>query len=179
MPRVKRGVTRHRRHTKILKAASGFRGTRNRLFRFANQIVMKSRAYQYRDRRTRKRDMRKLWIARINAASRMGGLSYSKFVAGLNAAGVSLDRKVLADLAVRDAAAFAHLVALAGGKPVAPELIQRAADQAIEAAEEMAQVLELPAPEETEEAQETAELPELPAPEESEVAGQETAAEPA
>ena len=177
MPRVKRGVTRHRRHTKILKAASGFRGTRNRLFRFANQIVMRSRAYQYRDRRTRKRDMRKLWIARINAASRLGGLSYSKFVAGLSAAGVTLDRKVLADLAVRDPAAFAHLVALAGGKPVAPELIQRAADQAVEAAEEMAQVLELPAPKETEQAQETAPALELPAPEGTEVAEQ--GAEPA
>jgi large subunit ribosomal protein L20 len=133
---------------KILKAASGFRGTRSRLFRFANQIVMKSRAYQYRDRKTRKREMRKLWIARINAASRMGGLSYSKFVAGLHTAGVNLDRKVLAELAVSDAAAFAHLVHMAGGKPVAPDLVQRAADQAIEAAEEMAEVLELPAPEE-------------------------------
>src|SRR4051812_9969623 len=146
MPRVKRGVTRHRRHVKVLKAASGFRGTRSRLFRFANQILMKSRAYQYRDRRVRKREMRKLWITRINAASRMGGLSYSKFVAGLSTAGVTLDRKVLADLAVRDPAAFAHLVALAGGKPVAPELIQRAADHAIEAAAEMTEVLELPAP---------------------------------
>src|SRR5438132_11768888 len=146
MPRVKRGITRHRRHAKLLKAASGFRGTRNRLFRFANQIVMRSRAYEYRDRRTRKRDMRKLWIARINAASRLGGLSYSKFIAGLTAAGVTLDRKVLADLAVREPASFAHLVALAGGRPVAPELIQRAADQAIAEAEEMAEVLELPAP---------------------------------
>src|SRR5439155_22139939 len=163
-------INRHRRHAKLLKAASGFRGTRNRLFRFANQIVMHSRAYEYRDRRTRKRDMRKLWIARINAASRMGGLSYSKFIAGLSVAGVSLDRKVLADLAVRDAAAFAHLVALAGGKPVAPELIQRAADQAIEAAEEMAEVLELPAPNESEVAQESAPVQELPAPEETEQA---------
>jgi hypothetical protein len=133
---------------------------------------MKSRAYQYRDRRTRKRDMRKLWIARINAASRLGGLSYSKFVAGLSAAGVTLDRKVLADLAVRDPAAFAHLVALAGGKPVAPELVQRAADQAIEAAEEMAEVLELPAAGETEQAQEMVPALELPAPEETEVAEQ-------
>src|SRR5918997_4216934 len=106
MPRVKRGVTRHRRHVKILKAASGFRGTRSRLFRFANQIVMKSRAYQYRDRRTRKRDMRRLWITRINAASRLGGLSYSKFISGLTAAGVTIDRKMLADLAIRDAATF-------------------------------------------------------------------------
>jgi large subunit ribosomal protein L20 len=168
MPRVKRGVTRHRRHVKVLKAASGFRGTRHRLFRFANQILMKSRAYQYRDRRVRKREMRKLWIARINAASRMGGLSYSKFVAGLSAAGVSLDRKVLADLAVRDAAAFAHLVALAGGKPVAPELIQRAADQAVAAAEEMTHVLELPAPDEAEATPEAAAEPATePEPEEA------------
>jgi large subunit ribosomal protein L20 len=149
MPRVKRGFTRHRRHAKLLKAASGFRGTRSRLFRFANQIVMKSRAYEYRDRRTRKRDMRKLWIARINAASRLGGLSYSKFMSGLTAAGVTLDRKVLADLAVREPAAFAHLVSLAGGKPAEPALVQRAANKAIEEAEAMAETLELPAAGET------------------------------
>lgn len=145
MPRVKRGLTRHHRHAKVLKAASGFRGTRNRLFRFANQIVMRSRAYEYRDRRVRKRDMRRLWIARINAAARLGGLSYSKFIYGLNAAGVTLDRKVLADLAVREPAAFAHLVALAGGKAVAPELIQRAADAALVEAEDMASVPEVSA----------------------------------
>lgn len=149
MPRVKRGVTRHRRHVKLLKAASGFRGTRNRLFRFANQIVMHSRAYAYRDRRTRKRDMRRLWIVRINAAARLGGLSYSRFIAGLNAAGVNLDRKVLADLASRDAATFAQLVAMAGGKSVAPELIQHVADKAIEDAEEMVETPVLPAAGET------------------------------
>ncbi len=149
MPRVKRGLTRHRRHVKILKAASGFRGTRNRLVRFANQIVMKSRAYAYRDRRTRKRDMRRLWIVRINAAARLGGLSYSRFISGLASAGVNLDRKVLADLASRDAATFAHLVAMAGGKSVAPELIQRAADEAIADAEEMAETPALPAAGET------------------------------
>jgi large subunit ribosomal protein L20 len=149
MPRVKRGVTRHRRHVKILKAASGFRGTRSRLFRFANQIVMKSRAYQYRDRRTRKRDMRRLWITRINAAARLGGLSYSKFINGLTAAGVSIDRKMLSELAVRDAAAFAQLVALAGGRPVAPELVQRVATQALADAEAMAEVPALPAAGET------------------------------
>jgi large subunit ribosomal protein L20 len=132
-----------------LKAASGFRGTRSRLFRFANQIVMKARAYQYRDRRTRKRDMRRLWITRINAASRLGGLSYSKFISGLTAAGVSIDRKMLAELAVRDAASFAQLVALAGGRPVAPELIQRVATQAITQAEEMAETPALPAAGET------------------------------
>src|SRR5438270_9524750 len=149
MPRVKRGLTRHRRHAKVLKAASGFRGTRNRLFRFANQIVMHSRAYQYRDRRTRKRDMRRLWITRINAASRLGGLSYSRFMTGLAAKGVTLDRKMLAELAVRDGAAFAQLVALAGGKPVAPELIQHVASEAVTEAEEMAEVPELPAAGET------------------------------
>jgi large subunit ribosomal protein L20 len=158
MPRVKRGVTRHRRHVKILKAASGFRGTRNRLFRFANQIVMRSRRYQYRDRRTRKRDMRRLWITRINAAARLGGLSYSKFISGLNAAGVTLDRKMLADLAARDGATFAQLVTLAGGKPVAPELVQHVATQAVTKAEEMAETPALPAAGETErEASETAE----------------------
>lgn len=149
MPRVKRGVTRHRRHAKILKAASGFRGTRSRLFRFANQIVMHSRAYAYRDRRVRKRDMRRLWIVRINAAARMGGLSYSKFMYGLSAKGVTLDRKTLAELAVRDSAAFAQLVALAGGKPVAPELVQHVVTQAVMAAEKMSAVPELPAPGET------------------------------
>ncbi len=149
MPRVKRGVTRHRRHIKTLKAASGYRGTRSRLFRFANQMVMRARAYQYRDRRTRKRDMRRLWITRIGAASRLGGLSYSKFMAGLAAAGVTLDRKVLAELAARDSAAFAQLVALAGGKQVAPELIQRAANEAIAEAETITFVPELPAAGET------------------------------
>lgn len=120
MPRVKRGITRHRRHVKIIKAASGFRGTRHRLFRFANQIVMKARAYQYRDRRVRKREMRRLWIVRINAAARLGGLSYSKFIYGLSQAGITLDRKALAELAVRDGAAFSRLVEMAGGKAIAP-----------------------------------------------------------
>jgi large subunit ribosomal protein L20 len=145
MPRVKRGVTRHRRHVKVLKLASGYRGTRSRLFRFANQIVMRSLRYQYRDRRVRKRDMRRLWIVRINAAARLGGLSYSKFISGLSQAGVTLDRKVLAELAVRDGAAFAQLVALAGGRPVAPELVQRVATQAVTEAEELAETPALPA----------------------------------
>lgn len=149
MPRVKRGVTRHRRHVKVLKLASGYRGTRSRLFRFANQIVMRSLRYQYRDRRVRKRDMRRLWIVRINAAARLGGLSYSKFISGLTRAGVTLDRKVLAELAVRDGAAFAQLVALAGGKPVSPELVQRVATNAVTEAEEMSETLELPAGTET------------------------------
>lgn len=149
MPRVKRGLTRHRRHVKLLKAASGFRGTRNRLFRFANQIVMHSRAYAYRDRRVRKRDMRRLWIVRINAAARLGGLSYSRFMNGLSTAGVTLDRKVLSDLATRDAATFSQLVALAGGKSVSPELIQRAADTAVTDAKTMAKTPALPAAGET------------------------------
>jgi large subunit ribosomal protein L20 len=123
MPRVKRGITRHRRHVKLIKAASGYRGTRHRLFRFANQIVMKARAYQYRDRRVRKRQMRRLWIVRINAAARLGGLSYSKFIYGLAQAGITLDRKALAEIAVRDGAAFSQLVVLAGGKAIeSPEL---------------------------------------------------------
>ena len=132
-----------------MKAASGYRGTRSRLFRFANQIVMKSRAYQYRDRRTRKRDMRRLWITRINAAARMGGLSYSRLISGLAGAGVTLDRKTLADLAVRDGAAFAHLVTLAGGTQVAPALVERVAKQAVDDAEEQAEVPALPAEGET------------------------------
>jgi len=117
---------------------------------------MKSRAYQYRDRRTRKRDMRRLWITRINAAARMGGISYSKLISGLATAGVTLDRKTLADLAVRDGAAFAHLVTIAGGKKVAPELVQRVASQAVVDAEEMAEVPALPAEGETTEVGATA-----------------------
>jgi hypothetical protein len=116
---------------------------------------MKSRAYQYRDRRTRKRDMRRLWIVRINAAARMGGLSYSRFIYGLNEAGVNLDRKVLADLAVRDAVSFARLVEVAGGNPASPALVQHAATQAVARAEEMAETPALPAADETEATAET------------------------
>jgi hypothetical protein len=114
---------------------------------------MKSRAYQYRDRRTRKRDMRRLWIARINAAARMGGLSYSRFIAGLSKAGVTLDRKVLADIAVRDSAAFARLIETAGGNPSAPALVQYAAVQAVARAENMAETPSLPARGETSDAE--------------------------
>lgn len=113
MARVKRGVAAHRRHTKMLHQATGFRGTRRRLFRRANEAVMRSLVYQYRDRRTRKRDMRRLWIVRINAAARMNGLPYGKFINGLSKAGVEVDRKMLADLAVRDIAAFSKLVDVA------------------------------------------------------------------
>jgi large subunit ribosomal protein L20 len=111
MPRVKRGVTAHARHKKILKLAKGFRGRRKNVFRIAKQAVMKAGQYAYRDRRTRKRVFRQLWIARINAASRELGMTYSKFMAGLKAAQIDIDRKVLADLAVRDPAAFGSIVA--------------------------------------------------------------------
>jgi large subunit ribosomal protein L20 len=111
MPRVKRGVTAHARHKKILALAKGFRGRRKNVFRIAKQAVMKAGQYAYRDRRTRKRVFRQLWIARINAASRAAGLTYSKFMAGLKKAEIGLDRKVLADMAVNDPAAFSGIVA--------------------------------------------------------------------
>lgn len=109
MPRVKGGVTARRRHNKVLKAAKGYRGGKSRLYKTANQAVMKSGQYAYRDRRRRKRDFRQLWIARINAAARLHGLSYSKLINGLTKAGVTINRKLLADLAVRDADAFAQV----------------------------------------------------------------------
>jgi large subunit ribosomal protein L20 len=111
--RVKGGPRIRRRHKKVLQATKGQRGARHRLFRVANQAMMKAGVYQYRDRRNRKRDMRRLWIARINAASREQGLSYSKFVYGLKTAGIQVDRKMLADLAVTDNNAFVQLVELA------------------------------------------------------------------
>jgi large subunit ribosomal protein L20 len=111
--RVKRGVTRHRRHKKILEQAKGFRGGRSKLVRRARLAVEKSLVYAYRDRRQRKRQFHRLWIARINAAARSEGLSYSRLMHGLKRAGVALDRKVLADLATRDPKAFADLAALA------------------------------------------------------------------
>ena len=110
MPRVKRGVTAHARHKKILALAKGFRGRRKNVFRIAKEAVMKAGQYAYRDRRTRKRVFRQLWIARINAASRELGVSYSKFMAGLKKAQIDIDRKVLADLAVNDVAAFNSIV---------------------------------------------------------------------
>jgi large subunit ribosomal protein L20 len=110
MPRVKRGVTAHARHKKILALAKGFRGRRKNVFRIAKQAVMKAGQYAYRDRRTRKRVFRQLWIARINAASRELGVSYSKFMAGLKKAQIGIDRKVLADMAVNDPAAFGSIV---------------------------------------------------------------------
>lgn len=113
MPRVKGGPYTRRRHKEILKRARGYYAGKHRLFRPANQQVLKSLAYAYRDRRTRKRDFRRLWIVRINAAARAEGLSYSRFMAGLRQAGVELNRKMLADLAVRDPAAFARLAQVA------------------------------------------------------------------
>ena len=115
MPRVKRGVTSHKRHKKVLKRASGYWGGRHRLFKTANEAVMRGMAFAYRHRRTRKREMRRLWIVRINAAARQHGLSYSAFMHGLREANVTLDRKMLADLAVQDSAAFAKLANVAKG----------------------------------------------------------------
>ncbi|HHC71729.1 MAG TPA: 50S ribosomal protein L20 [Thiotrichales bacterium] len=109
MPRVKRGVTAHKRHKKVLKKAKGYYGARSKVFRVAKQAVIKAGQYAYRDRRQRKRQFRALWIARINAAARENGLSYSRFINGLKKAGVEVDRKVLADLAVFDKAGFAAL----------------------------------------------------------------------
>jgi large subunit ribosomal protein L20 len=109
MPRVKRGVTAHARHKKVLAQAKGFRGRRKNVFRVAKQAVMKAGQYAYRDRRVKKREFRALWIARINAGARQFGLSYSAFMNGLKKAAIEIDRKVLADLAVADKAAFAKL----------------------------------------------------------------------
>lgn len=109
MARIKRGTLTKKRHNKILKSAKGYFGRKSKLFKVANQAVMKSGVYAYRDRRRKKRDFRKLWISRINAASRMNGLSYSRFMNGLKKSEIELDRKVLADLAVNDKAAFAAL----------------------------------------------------------------------
>lgn len=110
MARIKRGVTKRRRHKKILKAAKGFHGSSHRNYKWAKESVMHAWAYAYRHRRERKGEFRSLWIVRIGAACRAAGLSYSQFIHGLKLAGIELDRKILADLAVRDEAAFAKLV---------------------------------------------------------------------
>jgi large subunit ribosomal protein L20 len=110
MPRVKRGVTARARHKKILALAKGYRGRRKNVYRIAKQAVMKAGQYAYRDRRNKKRVFRRLWIARINAASRSHGVTYSRFMAGLKKAEIALDRKVLADMAVNDPAAFGSIV---------------------------------------------------------------------
>ncbi len=109
MSRVKRGNVSRQRHKKILKLAKGFRGTRSKLFKVANQAVMKSLKYAYRDRRNKRRQLKRLWIIRINAAARQHGLSYSRLVHGLKLAGIELNRKFLADLAARQPEAFAQL----------------------------------------------------------------------
>ena len=116
MPRVKRGVTARARHKKILALAKGFRGRRKNVYRVAKQAVMKAGQYAYRDRRTKKRVFPRLWIARINAATRELGLTYSQFINGMTKAGITLDRKVLADIAVHDKAAFAGIVEQAKAK---------------------------------------------------------------
>ena len=113
MPRVKRGVTAHARHKKVLALAKGFRGRRGNVFRVAKQAVMKAGQYAYRDRRQKKRQFRTLWIARINAGSREFGMTYSRFMNGLKKSAIEVDRKVLADLAVFDKPAFAKVVELA------------------------------------------------------------------
>jgi large subunit ribosomal protein L20 len=113
MARVKRSVHSRKQRRAVLHRARGFRGARSRRYRVANEAVMHAERYAYRDRRTRKRDFRKLWIQRINAAARAEGLSYSRFIAGLRKAEVDVDRKVLADLAVRDPQAFSSLAAIA------------------------------------------------------------------
>ncbi len=110
MARIKRGVTKHRRHKKILKAAKGYHGASHRSYKWAKEAVMHAWAYSYRHRRERKGEFRRLWIVRIGAATREAGLSYSQFMHGLKMADIELDRKILADLAVRDEAAFAKLV---------------------------------------------------------------------
>jgi large subunit ribosomal protein L20 len=109
MPRVKRGVTARARHKKVIDQAKGYRGRRNAVYRIAKEAVMKAGQYQYRDRRQKKREFRALWIARINAAVRELGMSYSVFIAGLNKAEIGIDRKVLADLAVHDKVAFTKI----------------------------------------------------------------------
>ena len=110
MPRVKRGVPAHKKHKKILDMAEGHRGTRKRLFRPAHESVMRSMAYMYRDRRNRKRDMRRLWITRINAAARMHGVSYCKLMHAIHTANIGVDRKIIAEMSVNDEDAFSTLV---------------------------------------------------------------------
>ncbi len=116
MPRVKRGVTAHRRHKKVLSLTKGHRATKHAIYRRAHESMLKSLSYAYFHRRERKGDMRRLWISRVNAASRAQGLNYSQFIEGLRKSGVEINRKMLADMAVREPESFAHLVTLAKGK---------------------------------------------------------------
>jgi len=110
LPRVKRGVPAHKRHKKVLNLTEGHKGTKSTLYRRAHESMLKSLAYAYRDRRNRKRDFRRLWITRINAAARLAGMTYSSLMAGLRKAGIELDRKVLAEMAVNDPMAFNKIV---------------------------------------------------------------------
>ncbi len=110
MARVKRGVVARRRHNKVLKQAKGYYGARSKIFRVAKQAVIKAGQYAYRDRRVKKRTFRRLWIARINAAARLNGITYSRFISGLNKAEIQVDRKVLSDIAVHDKEAFSSIV---------------------------------------------------------------------
>ncbi len=121
MPRVKRAVHARKKRKKVLEEASGYYGQKSRSYRKAKEQLLKSMSYAYRDRRARKRDFRRLWITRINAACRENGLSYSRFIAGLKAAGVEIDRKMLSDLAVNDPQAFAELAELVKGQPTITE----------------------------------------------------------
>ena len=121
MARVKRGVMAHKRHKKLLDQAKGFRGARSRHYKVAHEAVMHALAYAYRDRRHRKRDFRRLWILRINAAARLHGTTYSRLIAGLKQANINLDRKILADLAVRDLNAFGEIVTVAMQTQSAPK----------------------------------------------------------
>lgn len=116
MPRVKRGVTAHRRHKKVLALTKGHRATKHAVYRRAHESMMKSLSYAYFHRRERKGDMRRLWISRVNAASRAQGISYNQFIEGLKKSGVEINRKMLADMAIREPESFAHLVTLAKGK---------------------------------------------------------------
>ncbi len=117
MPRAKRGFKARRRRNRILKFAEGFWGARSRLFSIANEVVHKAWQYAYISRRLRKRDFRRLWVARINAAARTNGTTYSRLVSGMSKAGIELDRKILADLAITDPTAFTAITKLAGSKP--------------------------------------------------------------
>lgn len=116
MPRVKRGVTAHRRHKKVLALTKGQRATRHSLYRRAHEAMLKSLSYAYAHRRERKGDMRRLWISRVNAASRLHGLTYGQFMYGLKKAGIEINRKLLADIAVREPAAFTNLVTMVKGQ---------------------------------------------------------------
>ncbi len=126
MSRVKRGVTAKARHKKILKLAKGYHSGRHALYKSANEAVMHALSYAYRDRRTKKRDFHRLWIQRINAAARQNGMSYSRLMAGLKTAGIEINRKMLAEMAVNDAASFTSLVALARDSQVSEATVATA-----------------------------------------------------